>query len=130
MRTHLDELAALALSLNEHSAFSRIVAARLFDIDVFAGLQGVDRHGRVPMIGRSYGDRIDFFDCENVAEVFVSRRHCAAFLLHGGGELIHDVGLDITDMRDVGVLLICFQSGQVRVGTAVESDDGEVEPII
>jgi hypothetical protein len=130
LRTHLNELAVLALSLDEHNAFSRIMAARLFDVDVFAGLQGVDGHRRVPMVGRSDSDRVDFFDCENVAEVFVSRRHCAALFLHGGGELIHDVGLDITDVRDVGVLLVCFQSGQVRVRTAVESDDGEVQPIV
>src|SRR5262249_37241798 len=42
------------------SPFKRIVGARLFDVDVFAGLACPDAHKRMPMIRRGNRDGIDF----------------------------------------------------------------------
>src|SRR5262245_16677718 len=36
------------------------VGERLFDIDVLTGVAGIDRYSRMPMIGRSNQDCVDF----------------------------------------------------------------------
>jgi len=70
LRAHLHQLSVFLLGLDEHLSFGGIVAAGLLDVDVLAGLQASDGHGRVPMVGRGDGDGVYIFVLENFAEVF------------------------------------------------------------
>ena len=45
-------------------------------------------------------------------------------------QTFQDVGVHVADMRDARGLFIGLQRGEMRVGAAVEADDGEVEPIV
>ena len=69
--SHLDVLAVLALRLDQQRAFGGVVAARLLDVDMLAGLKSGDGHGRVPVVGRGDGDRIDVLGGEELAEVLI-----------------------------------------------------------
>ena len=66
---HLHELAVFLLRGDEERAFGGIVAAGLFDVDVLAGFDAGDGHGRVPVVGRGDGDGVDVFALEELAEV-------------------------------------------------------------
>ena len=44
--------------VQQQAAFPQVVRARLFDVNVFAGIAGQDRGGSVPMIGRGDHHRI------------------------------------------------------------------------
>ena len=53
---------------------ARIVSERLFDVDVFAGVAGVDGHRYVPMVGAGDQDRIDILAIEDLAIVLGGHR--------------------------------------------------------
>ena len=99
---HLHELAVLLLSADKQCALGGIVAAGLLDIDVFAGLESEDGHGRVPVVRRGDGDRVDVFKLENFAEVLFCLRGFAHLPGGGVGELGHDIRLDVADVGDAG----------------------------
>src|SRR5690606_22646496 len=51
LRAALADAVVLAGSLHHAAAFHDVVADRLFDIHIFAGLHGPDRGQRVPVVG-------------------------------------------------------------------------------
>jgi hypothetical protein len=59
--SHLNVLAVLSLSFDKERALSRIVAARLFNIDVLAGLEAGDCHRSMPVVGCGDGYGVDVF---------------------------------------------------------------------
>ena len=46
------------------------------------------------------------------------------------GELVEDGGVDVADLGDAGVFGVGLERGEVRVGAAVEADDGEVDALV
>ena len=48
---------------------SIVFARRLFDVDIFAGLTGVDGRKCVPMIGSRDEDGVDVFAIEDATEI-------------------------------------------------------------
>ena len=54
----------------------------------------------------------------------------AELFLRGGGVFGQDVGLDIADVGDARSGLVGFERREMRVGAAVEADDGEVEAFV
>ena len=127
---HLDALVVLFLGFDEESAFGRVVAAGLFDVDVLAGAEAIDGERRVPMVGRRDGDGVDVLGGEHLAEVFVGFGGIAQVALQTSGEALEDDAIDIADMRDAHVILVGFESGEMGVGAAVEADDREVDAVI
>jgi hypothetical protein len=109
LRAHLHQLARFLLRFDQHYALGGIVAAWLFDVDMLACLNARDGHRRVPVVGRCDGDRIDFFQREEVAEVFLGCRGLAHLSLRVGGELLQDVALDVAHMRVARVRLVRLQ---------------------
>lgn len=128
--SHLDELAVLALGGDEQRTLGGIVAAGLFDVDVLAGLQPVDGHGRVPVVGRGDGDGVDIFLVEDATEVFVCRGRAAHGLLRVGGEFREGVAVDVADVSDMRSILIGLERGEMRIGAAVQADNREVESVV
>ena len=59
----------LLRGFHKQPAFANVVGDGLFDIDVFAGVHGQDRGGRVPVVRRGDDDRIDRFVIENFPQV-------------------------------------------------------------
>ncbi len=62
----------LSGGLDHLAALPEIVAQRLLDVDVLAGLAGPDRHQRVPVIGRGGGHGVDVLVLQQLADVDVA----------------------------------------------------------
>ena len=62
------------------------------------------------MVGRCDGDGVDIFLLENSAKVFVRLSCLAHFLLHAVGELLENVAVHITHMRDAGGVLFALSA--------------------
>jgi hypothetical protein len=130
LSSHLDMLAVLSLSFDKKRTFSRIVTARLFNIDVLAGLKPGDGHRSMPVVGGGDGDGVYVFGSEKFAKIFVSGRGVAEALLDSTGELSEEVTLYVANVSDLHIFLVCLERGEVGVGAAVKSDDGEVKAVV
>ena len=106
---HLHQLAILLLRPHQHLSLSRIVAARLFQIDVLARLQCGDGHRCVPMVRGSNCDGVHILLLQNPAKVFVRRSGFLHLLLHCVGELSKDIAVHIADMRNAGSAPVCLE---------------------
>ena len=69
LRADLADPAVLACGGNHGRAFRNVVAGRLFDVHVFAGLHGPDGTQGVPVVGRRGTDQIDRRVLECLAHV-------------------------------------------------------------
>ena len=69
LRAMLDHDAILALRLDRHAALVHVVAHRLLDVNMLAGLGAPDRHQRVPVVRRCDRDRIDRLVSQCLANV-------------------------------------------------------------
>src|SRR5207248_7879713 len=103
----LDDPAVAAGGLDGDPALVDVVAARLLDVDVLAGLAGPDGHQGVPVVRRGDRDRIDVLVLEHPADV-----------LHGPGRLAAG-GLDALGGRAVGAGVGVDQVGDLD---ALEAD--------
>ena len=78
LHAHLAHAAELAGPLRHHAAFVDVVAARLLDVDVFAGLHRPHGHHGVPVIRRGDRDGVDVFVFKQLAHVRVVLRFLAS----------------------------------------------------
>jgi len=79
----LDDGLVLAGGLDEFASFEDVVAARLFHVHVFAGLDGPDRQQRVPVVGRGDGDHVPLFVLQCLADVLETLGGVAAATANG-----------------------------------------------
>src|SRR5262249_32063295 len=82
--TGLADAVVLAGRLDDAPALADVMADRLLDVDVLAGLDGPDGHQRVPVVGRGDADDVDAIVVEQLAEVLLELRGVALRLLDGG----------------------------------------------
>src|SRR5207253_10587248 len=68
LRAVLDDAVVLAGRLERDRAFMDVVAGRLLDVDVLAGLAGPDRHEGVPVVGRRDGDGVKVLVVERLPD--------------------------------------------------------------
>ena len=66
LRAGLADPLVLAGGLDDAAAFADVVADRLLDVHVLAGLHGPDRHQRVPVVRRGDADDIDALVVEHL----------------------------------------------------------------
>src|SRR5262249_60237577 len=59
LRADLHHALGLPGDFHHAPALVDVIAGRLLDVDVLAGLAGPDRRERMPVIGRRNGDRVD-----------------------------------------------------------------------
>src|SRR5208282_6862232 len=52
------------------------------------------------------------------------------FLLGTVGKLLEDIGVHVTDMRDAGSAAVRLERRKVSVGAAIQTNHGQVEPVI
>ena len=69
LRAGLDDPVVLPRGLDHPPAFAHVVADRLLDVHVLAGLAGPDRRQRVPVVRRGDRDRVDRLVVEHPADV-------------------------------------------------------------
>jgi len=98
----LEDLSAGTDGTSEGRAFLNSMRDRLFQIDIFAGGDGVHGHAHVPMVGRSDDDSVEFL-LEELAIIVVDGRETFRTFLDGiparsidfadGGDLVVGAGL-------------------------------------
>ena len=81
LRAVLHDAVVLAGGLDGDPALVDVVAARLLDVDVLAGLAGPDGHQGVPVVGRGDGDGVEVLVFEGLADVLDRPRACCSPLL-------------------------------------------------
>ena len=97
---------------------------------MFAGFHARDGQGGMPVVRGGDGDGVDVFALENFAEVAAGLWRIAEFLLSLGGKLRQDVAFNVAHVCHASGVAIGREGGEMRVAAAVESDDGEVEPVV
>ena len=126
----LDELAVFFLRFDEQLALAGVLAGGLFDVDVLAGLEAVDGHGGVPVVGHGDGDDVDVFGFEELPAIPFGLG-CVAELLGCSGDVFgEDVGLDVADVGDASAVGVVLERREMGVAAAVEADDREVEAVV
>jgi len=95
----LHTLLIFLLSLHQQRTFGRIMTAWLFNVHVFAGLQGGNCKCRVPVVGSGNGNGIHFLLRKHVAKVFFAYGRITQFMLSGCGELLKVIAVHIANMR-------------------------------
>src|SRR5579859_260479 len=106
------------------------MAARLFHVDMFAGLQPGDGHGRMPMVGCSDGYRIHVFLLEDLAEILVRNRLLAGFLLRAVCELPQNIAVYVADMRNTRSAPVRLERRKMRITASVKSDHRKVHTLV
>ena len=109
--------------LDGAAAFANVVAHRLFDVDILAGLHGPDGGQRMPMVGSRDDDEVDGFVVEDGPQIlsifwFVPRQ--AFFDLLAAG--VADFRVDVADEGDLNVGAL-EQLADVLVAAAVAAED-------
>ena len=129
LRPGLADPAVLAGRLDDPPAFADVVADRLLDVDVLAGLHGPDRGQGVPVVGRGDGDDVDGLVVEHGPQVLDRLRGRTPLLDELGGDFRRAVAVGIADVGDLAVR----QAGQfLRVLLAADAaaDDGRGDLVV
>ena len=126
---HLDELAVFFLCGDEVFAFGGVVAAGFFNVDVLAGLEGVDTHGGVPVVGGGDDEGVDVWVGEGLAEV--AERFRAGCLLgeSGVGSFVEVAFVDIDDVFDDAAV----EAGELLdqlIATGSDAGDGDDDLVV
>ncbi len=136
LRPVLDDPVVLPGGLDGDAPLVHVVAARLLDVDVLAGLAGPDRHQRVPVVGRGDRDGVNRLVLEHAADVLLGGRRMTAGLAGLARDRLDllepfgigpRVGIDQADDLDAG------HGGEfAHVGTAapVEPRHGDADGVI
>ena len=131
LRAVLDHDAVALLRGDRRTALGDVVTHRFLDVDVFARLGAPDRHKRVPVVGRGDGDRVEGRVFERTAKIGEAIRgeFVARFFLQAGERPIEDFLVGIDEIGDLDILLL-GPAGDVGFAAAVETDDGDAQPIV
>src|SRR5262249_49752180 len=95
LRAGLADAVVLAGGLDDAASFAHVVAHRLFNVHVLAGLHGPNRHQRMPVVGRGGGDDVDRLVVEHLAQVFDVLGGLALLLLDFGDAVAADLLVDV-----------------------------------
>ena len=104
--THLADALVLERRVGHCAPFGDAVAERFLDEYVFAGLEGVNRRDRVPVVRSDDYDRVDFFQIEQAAVVTEVLRLWPARFFNCGRGAVEMAPVHVADGRDPNVLLL------------------------
>ena len=128
LRAHLADAAELPRPLRDHPPLLHVVAARLLDVHIFAGLHGPHRHHGVPVVGSGDRDDVDVFGVEQPAEVLLEAGLPRQSLKLGGPLLeARRVAVGEGDELRVG---IGDPLADVRLAAAEEAHHGHAELVV
>jgi len=126
----LDDAVVFAGGFDELAAFIDIMGAGLFDVDVFAGLDGPDGGEGVPVVGGGDGDDVDVGVFHDAAEVGFGLGRGKAVI----GEEFFDAGreeafVDVADRDDFDVLL-GNESAEMGLAASAEAEHGDADGLV
>lgn len=111
------------------AAFEPIVRARLFHVNVLAGLTAPDGDQRMPVIGSGDGDGVDFLVLEKLAHIDVGFRARTAQFFDVAETLVEDVFVDIAEGGELDAGDV-REAADVILATATCAADGDADAII
>jgi hypothetical protein len=82
------------------------------------------------VVGRGYGDDVDIFRFEHATEIALGFWRVAKHLLRLGCKPGQDTGVDVADVGNAGSLAIGLERREMRIASAVEAVDGEVQAVV
>jgi hypothetical protein len=129
LRAELHAAVVLGGGLDHQLPFPRIVAGRLFDVDVLARLAGEHRGRGVPVIGGSDHQGVDRRIVEHAAEIGFLFGLLPALTRQRSRGLRGHFAVDIADGGDVDSLLLGEGQGE-RMTATVRAHHGDREPIV
>ena len=103
LRTGLADLVVLAGRLDHAAAFAHVVAHRLLDVHVLAGLNGPDRDQRMPVVRRGRTDQIDRRIVKRRPHVVDDLRFTPLLVGHEFGPPLAGVFVDVDHVQHFGV---------------------------
>src|SRR5262249_46351657 len=104
LRAVLHDALVLPGRLDAAAAFDHVVAQRLLDVDVLAGLAGPDGHQRMPVVRRGDGEGVQLLVVEGLPDVPHALRCPAPLLLDGPGTRLEQAGIGIDQVGDLHAL--------------------------
>src|SRR5262245_13227616 len=125
----LDDAVVLASGLDSDTALVDVVAARLFHVDVLAGLAGPDGHQRMPVVRRGDGHNVDvlvFEDLTNVLFGFGLLASLAFDLLDPVGEGAR-IGIDEANDLDTGH---ADELAEMTAAATIEARDSDADGFV
>ncbi len=130
LRAVLDDDAIFFLSFDGDTAFGNVVAQRLFNIHMLAGLSSPDGHQGMPMVGRRDGNRIDVLVFQSPPQIFVA---LAAFAIRSIVHLLlkrpQHVLVRVDQVGDLDVLQLA-ETLQMLFAAAVEADERNPHAVV
>ncbi len=125
---HLADAAELAGPLRDHADLFDVVAARLLDIHILAGLHRPHGHHGMPVIRSGDGDHVDVLVVEQPTEILLEPRHPGQILqlrpaFHQPGR----VAIGKSDHLGIGISQPLFH---VRGTSAAQADDGDTQLLV
>ncbi len=99
----LDHAVVFAGRRHDLAGFEDVMRARLFDVDILAGLAGPDRSERVPVVGGGQGDGVDGLVLEQLAVVGVGSRALLGLFLDLLGPFLEHGFVHVAQCRHLGV---------------------------
>lgn len=129
LRAVLHDTVVLLGRFDALATFEHVVANRLFNIHILAGLAGPNGNQRVPVIGGGNGDRVEVFVFECFAHIFHRGGTVAAPLFDIDRATIVQIAIGIDEIGD----LHPFAPGEfanVRAAAAVDAGDADANHVI
>ena len=115
--------------LDDPPPFADVVADRLLDVDVFAGLQSPDGRQGVPVIGRGDADDVDGLVVQDAANVLLILGRLALGLLRRRHRSADHCLIAVADRGDDAIVLAGV-TGRVVGALAVDADHSHVQRIV
>ena len=128
MVAHLNDAAVRVHPLRQQLSLAGVVAARLLDIDVLAGLQRQQRCRRVPVIRRRDHQGVDVVVIEGTTEVTDSLGRTCLMVRYRGHGLLDRPRVDVADVGDLGPGGL-REGLRQHVAAAVDAHDGDVDSL-
>src|SRR5581483_4802715 len=119
---HLHQAAVLAGRGDHPFSFTRIMAARFLDVNMFAGGTGQNRRGRMPVVARGDHQRIDCLIIKNATEVSNGSGELASHLANGLRSLREAPLIYIANVGNRHVWLLCERLRESQTTAAVSHD--------
>ena len=125
----LDDAVVLPRRLDALAALEHVVAARLLDVHVLAGLAGPDGDQRVPMVAGGDGDGVDFFVFECFADVLHALGRVAASLFDGSRTRLEEPAVGIDQMGHLDFVHL-GEGVEVAATAAIDARQGNANGVV
>src|SRR5438445_529307 len=129
LRSGLADALVTFSSLDDAPAFADVVADRLLNVDMLAGLETPDGRQGVPVVGGRDADNVDRLVVEDAADVLLVLRGLVLGPFGGRHRLADHRLIAIADGGDNAIVLAGIAT-DISAALTVDADHGHVERIV